>query len=129
MKSLIAAFGMIWLLALGPAAADSVVQNENTRAEVVAEATGIAPGQTVWLAFSLTPREGWHTYWRNPGDSGATNILEWRLPAGFSAGEVAWPAPEPIAVGPLMNYGYKGPATLLIPITAPAPKLWGSAGS
>ena len=86
----------------------------------MAEAASIAPDQTVWLAFTLTPREGWHTYWRNPGDSGATNILEWRLPAGFSAGEIAWPAPELIAVGPLMNYGYKGPATLLIPITAPA---------
>ncbi|MCG8506995.1 MAG: thiol:disulfide interchange protein, partial [Sphingomonadales bacterium] len=97
-----------------------MVQNENTRAELVAEAASIAPDQTVWLAFTLTPREGWHTYWRNPGDSGATNILEWRLPAGFSAGEIAWPAPELIAVGPLMNYGYKGPATLLIPITAPA---------
>lgn len=120
MRRLFALLSVAWLLALGPAAADSVVQNENTRAELVAEAASIAPDQTVWLAFTLTPREGWHTYWRNPGDSGATNILEWRLPAGFSAGEIAWPAPELIAVGPLMNYGYKGPATLLIPITAPA---------
>ena len=32
----------------------------------------------------------------------------WRLPPGYAAGDIAWPAPRALPAGPLVNYGYEG---------------------
>jgi thiol:disulfide interchange protein DsbD len=90
------------------------------KADLLAEPAAIAPGQTFWVAVRLRMREHWHTYWRNPGDSGEATAITWQLPPGFTAGPIQWPAPHRIPVGPLANYGYDGETTLLTEITAPA---------
>ncbi|THF59397.1 protein-disulfide reductase DsbD family protein [Pseudothauera rhizosphaerae] len=89
-------------------------------ARLVAAADAVAPGErvTVGLAKRITP--GWHTYWRNPGDSGLATQVHWQLPAGAAAGPLQWPAPERQALGPVVNYGYAGEVTLLAEFTAPA---------
>ena len=43
---------------------------EPVAARLVPEAAGIAPGTTLWVDLHLDIASGWHTYWRNPGDSG-----------------------------------------------------------
>jgi thiol:disulfide interchange protein/DsbC/DsbD-like thiol-disulfide interchange protein len=112
---LVAGFGLS-----APVLAANQVENEYTTATLTLEAPKAAPGSTVWAMLTLTPVEGWHTYWRNPGDSGIPTTIAWTLPAGFSAGEIEWPAPQRIPVGPLMNYGYHGAARLLVPVNVPA---------
>ena len=72
------------------------------------------------MALRLKAIPGWHTYWRNPGDSGEPTRIEWRLPRGFSAGEIEWPVPSRIPVGPLMNFGYHGEVLLLTRLVPPA---------
>jgi thiol:disulfide interchange protein DsbD len=42
----------------------------HVQAQLVADHTAIAPGGTIHLALVQTIAPGWHTYWRNPGDSG-----------------------------------------------------------
>jgi thiol:disulfide interchange protein DsbD len=79
----------------------------------------VVPGEPLTVALRLAIIPGWHTYWRNPGDSGEPTRLEWRLPAGFRAGEIEWPVPERLPAGPLMNFGYKGEALHLVRIDAP----------
>ena len=74
-------------------------------ASLVSSLDRVAPGGTVWVALRTELDEGWHTYWRNPGDSGETVQLTWRLPQGFEAGPIAWPLPYPIPTGPIVNYG------------------------
>ena len=51
--------------------------------------------------------KGWHTYWRNPGDSGGPIEIDWDLPKGFSVSDIKWPLPEKIEYPPLMTYGYE----------------------
>jgi thiol:disulfide interchange protein DsbD len=85
-----------------------------------AESATVAPGQTLWLDLHLTIAPGWHTYWRNPGDSGLPTTVDWALPPGFSAGAIEWPVPERFLLGPIVNYGYAGSADLLVPIAIPA---------
>ncbi len=100
----------------GPATA--VVQTDQVRAELVAHAPqGIAPGQPVWVGLKITHQPHWHTYWKNPGESGLPSILQWTLPAGVTAGEVAWPAPTSIAIGSMTNYGYEDTVLLPVPLT------------
>lgn len=100
----------------GPVTA--VVQTEQVRAELLAHAPqGIEPGKTVWVGLQLTHQPHWHTYWKNPGDSGLPTQLQWTLPKGVTAGEIAWPAPEKIAIGSLANFGYEGTVLLPVPLT------------
>ena len=100
------------------AAGAAVVQTEQVRAELLAHAPqGAAPGQPVWVGLKITHQPHWHTYWKNPGDSGLPTTLEWTLPAGVTAGETAWPAPKSIAIGTLTNYGFEDTVVLPVPLT------------
>ena len=99
------------------ALAQAVVTTEQVRAELVAHAPqGVEAGQPVWLGLQIEHQPGWHTYWKNPGDSGLPTTLTWQLPAGVTAGDIAWPTPTKLPVGPLMNYGYKGKLLLPVPV-------------
>ncbi len=80
----------------------------------------IAPGERFTIVLRQTIREHWHTYWRNPGAAGEPTELEWRLPPGFHASDIQWPAPQPILVASLMNHGYSDEVLLPVEITAPA---------
>jgi thiol:disulfide interchange protein DsbD len=105
------------------AGADSAsvpVVTENVQARLVAERATLAPGDTVDLALVLDIRPHWHTYWRNPGDSGEPPRIAWQLPDGVEAGLIRWPLPEPIPVGPLVNYGYSGRVMHLVELRVPA---------
>jgi thiol:disulfide interchange protein DsbD len=106
-------------LAALPAAAEPA-PGPHVDASLVADHAGIAPGQTIHVALRQQIQPHWHTYWKNPGDSGEPPRLAWTLPAGFATGDVVWPTPGKIPVGPLMNYGYEGEVLLPVPLTAPA---------
>ena len=104
-------------------AAPAVAQPVDTGhlvAELVARDASIAPGATTYVAVRQKIDKGWHTYWRNSGDSGQATTVAWTLPPGWKAGDIVWPAPERQPTGPLMNYGYKDEVLLPIPVTAPA---------
>ena len=102
------------------AAASSEVKTDQVRASLVAHAPeGVAAGKPLWLGLRIEHQPHWHTYWKNPGDSGLPTTLTWGLPAGFTAGDIAWPTPKPLPVGPLMNFGYEG--TLLLPVQVSVP--------
>ncbi|MCJ2057915.1 thioredoxin family protein [Methylobacterium sp. J-048] len=89
------------------------------RPSLVAEPVAAAGAQPFTLAVRMQVKPGWHVYWRNPGDSGLPPEVTWTLPAGFNVGAIRWPAPERIAIATLMNYGYEGEVTLLVPVTPP----------
>ena len=103
----------------GTPAGSSTVTTPHVRAELVAHAPdGVGPGKPLWLGLSITHQPEWHTYWKNPGDSGLPTQIEWRqLPPGIDAGEIAWPVPRKIPIGTLANYGYEGTVLLPVPMT------------
>jgi thiol:disulfide interchange protein/DsbC/DsbD-like thiol-disulfide interchange protein len=113
--------GLLGLLLLSPAAFPlngNVVASDNVKARLVSEVTSLGPGQTAWFALELDIRDGWHTYWRNPGDSGEATKLTWQLPPGFAAGDIVWTTPHSFEVAPLVNYGYAKHAVHMVQITA-----------
>lgn len=113
----------LWLcggyVMLSLAAHAAPVNPGNVAAELVAARTAVRPGEPLTVALRLTMDEHWHTYWKNPGDSGLPTSLSWRLPAGFSAGDIQWPYPQRISAGRLVNYGYEGEVLLPIEIVTP----------
>lgn len=92
----------------------------HVQAELVADHLGVTPGGQIHLALRQVIEPGWHTYWRNPGDSGQATTLSFHLPPGWTAGPLAWPAPSPLRTGPLMDYGYSGEVLLPVTLAAPA---------
>ncbi len=80
-------------------------------ATLVAAPTGDGAG--LWLAVHIQLADGWHTYWRNPGDAGAPSEVVWTLPSGIAAGPLLWPAPELIREGSFVTFGYENEAWLL----------------
>jgi DsbC/DsbD-like thiol-disulfide interchange protein/cytochrome c biogenesis protein CcdA len=76
-----------------------------------------AARQPVWVGLQLAHKPEWHTYWKNSGDSGLPTTLEWTLPPGVIAGDIAWPIPKKIPIGSLANYGYEGTVLLPVPLT------------
>ncbi|HEX5805440.1 MAG TPA: protein-disulfide reductase DsbD domain-containing protein [Macromonas sp.] len=102
--------------------ASAVQHNEQSRAELLVHAPeGVAPGKPVWLGLRIEHAPHWHSYWKNPGDSGLATTLDWQLPPGVQAGEIAWPTPKKFPLGELANYGYDGTVLLPVPLTiAPA---------
>jgi thiol:disulfide interchange protein len=96
----------------------TVVNTPQLRAEVVAHAPqGVQAGQSLWVGLQLTHQPEWHTYWRNPGDSGLPTQIELNLPAGITAGDVQWPLPHKLKAGNLTNYGYDKTVLLAVPLT------------
>ncbi len=78
---------------------------------------GADPGKPVWVGLQLSHQPEWHTYWKNAGDSGLPTTLEWTLPQGVIAGDIAWPVPKKIRIGNLANYGFEGTVLLPVPLT------------
>jgi thiol:disulfide interchange protein len=114
-----------WLFALmlaspaGFASSGSTIATANVKARLVSEVQSLSPGQVFWVALELDIKDGWHTYWRNPGDSGEATKLAWQLPPGFTAGGIVWTTPHRFVIAPLVNYGYAKHAVHLVQITAP----------
>jgi thiol:disulfide interchange protein DsbD len=110
------------LLAAAAGTPAAPVEVPHARVELLAARTGAEPGRTLLVGLRIEHEPGWHTYWKNPGDSGMPTRIQWQLPKGWSAGPILWPAPERIRVGPLANFGYEG--ELLLPVEIAVPAGW-----
>lgn len=98
----------------------SVVQTDNVKAELLADVSTVKPGEPFWVALRQTIRPKWHTYWKNPGESGLPTEISWTLPPGAKADPIVWPTPILFEIGGITNYGFKDEATLLVRVTPPA---------
>lgn len=98
------------------------IKTPHAEVELLAERTALVPGQTSRVGLSIKHAPHWHTYWKNPGDSGYPTKVTWDLPPGFSVSEFDWPVPSRLRTGPIVNFGYEGevllPATVKVPTSA-----------
>src|SRR5690242_6201546 len=93
-------------LLAAPAGAAGLPPSPIVQASLVAAESGVTPGKKLEVGVILDPKEGWHTYWENPGDAGMPTTLEWALPDGFTAGNIDWPVPQRIAESALITFSY-----------------------
>jgi len=92
---------------------------DQVQARLIASIDAVYPGAKFQLGVNQRIIPNWHTYWKNPGDSGLPTTIQWRLPGGATAGEIAWPVPSRITSGPITNYAYSNEVTLLTSVTVP----------
>lgn len=109
------------ITAISPASTEpAVVEADHLELSLVSEHRAVVPGQRASLGLHLRHAAQWHSYWINPGDSGLPTRLEWALPAGWRASDIAWPAPTRFEFSGLYNFGYDGDMLLPVVIDVPA---------
>lgn len=96
------------------------VRASHLTVELVTETTSIAPNKDFLAGLHFVLDPGWHIYWINAGDAGEPPRVDWQLPAGITAGDLQFPAPERLPLGPLMDFGYQHEVLLPIPMRADA---------
>ncbi len=70
-----------------------------------------------WVGVELTMADGWHVYWRHPGEAGLATAVDLELPPGAEAGELGWPTPERFdSPGGITSYGYGHRVVLAAPV-------------
>ena len=120
-RSFAVALGALGLLAASTSVA-APVYTDNAEAELHARSSHAVPGASFRVALRLRPQPGWHTYWRNPGDSGLPTTIDWQLPEGVTAGAIQWPLPATYRLADVVNYGY-GEQTLHV-VDMQLPRDW-----
>ena len=101
MKNLLATLLLLSFTDLSAEAVDT----GHAKASLVADTTQSDEFFYVGLKLDMDP--GWHTYWKNPGDSGGPFSIMWSHQMDIIIEGVSWPAPEIIPYDPLITYGYK----------------------
>ena len=103
---------------LAQAASDHLATDQLALRLIAATPT-VHAGEPVTIGIEQRIAPGWHTYWKNPGDSGFATKIEWHLPEGSVAEPTQWPVPTKFGNGEISNYGYADHAVLLSRITVP----------
>jgi thiol:disulfide interchange protein/DsbC/DsbD-like thiol-disulfide interchange protein len=103
-----------------PVARTGAQRVDAVEVELVADRAAAVPGGRLELGLRIRHDPHWHTYWRNPGDSGLPTQLDPDGPPGSRFGPIRWPAPQRLWVGPLANYGYEGEIVLPFAVDVPS---------
>jgi thiol:disulfide interchange protein/DsbC/DsbD-like thiol-disulfide interchange protein len=114
------ALTLAMLLPLMPASAQETASSDHATGTLMTERASAMPGDTFQGALRLKLADGWHVYWRNPGDSGLPPSVTWESSPGVTAGDFRFPPPHAIPLDPLMNYGYEGEVVLPFELSIPA---------
>lgn len=96
------------------------VKTKEVSVTLLSEYTQIAKGQKFKVFLEMNMEPGWHTYYKDPGDSGMPTEISWKLPEGFTASEIEWPKPTRFENAGIVSYGYKN--NLYLPTTLQAPE-------
>ena len=92
----------------------------HTQASLVSEVRAIYPGQKFQVALHLKLSPGWHTYWKNPGDSGMAPEFNWQVPKRFAVSNIKFLPPSVLPFSDMVDYGYENEAWLFASVTAPS---------
>ncbi|WP_158227849.1 protein-disulfide reductase DsbD family protein [Estrella lausannensis] len=99
---------------------ETLEEDEPLTVSCVADSHSITAGNPFYVAIVLDHQDGWHSYWKNPGEVGIPTSVEWQLPEGFTVSELKWPVPSSFSEGGIVGFGYEGKTYLLAEITPPS---------
>ncbi len=110
-------FFAVLLFAFAAKAGDTVTTPHVT-AKLVSEFSTVSPGETMGVGLHFEIKKGWHTYWKNPGDSGEPIKVRWAISPGLTPSALIYPAPHRIELPPLANFGLENEVLVFSEMTA-----------
>ena len=81
--------------------------NDYVSIKFISDRDKVEPGKPFRIGILMTMEDKWHTYWKNPGNTGMPTNINFHNPKGFNCTDFKWPQPEIFVDGDLVNYGYK----------------------
>lgn len=111
--SFIALCVFCFLSYVGPVSA----QSTHVYADLATPHETVKKGETFYIGLYTEIEDHWHTYWKNPGDSGLETQITFDPIEGVEIGDMIWPTPKQIPFQGLLNYGYEGEVLYFIPVT------------
>lgn len=94
-------------------------EQAHSRAQIVLAQEGFRPGRSLFIGLYFEFEDDWHSYWLNPGDSGAPIALDWKLPADWKLKNRFDPTPKRIETPPLVTFGYENSTLIIAEIEVP----------
>lgn len=89
--------GFLCLAALCPrpvmAAQGAWASADQVRARLLSAVDQTRPEQAIEGAIEIKLSEGWHTYWKMPGDAGLPARFDWSASTNIESVDVLWPVP------------------------------------
>jgi len=91
--------------------------NTLIRPSLIAESSALLPSGDNWIAVAMDIEPGWHTYWRNNGETGVPPTFTFTTPDWITVGDPVWPTPvrHELPSGGV-DYVYEGRALVLFPV-------------
>jgi thiol:disulfide interchange protein DsbD len=89
-------------------------------ARMFADSESVQAGSSFRLAVHLQQKEGWHTYWKSPGDIGLPTRIEWSLPETWQAAPFEFPIPVRFDQDGIISYGYEDQVVFFSEVSVPA---------
>lgn len=77
----------------------------------------IVPGKSFTLFVDFAMENGWHIYYKDPGQSGMPTQVDLILPKGFTAQALSWPPAETFKEAGIVTYGYSKKVRLSTKVT------------
>lgn len=91
------------------AASSAWIEGDGGRMRLVA--TEPAKDGSVEAALQIEPKQGWTTYWREPGEAGIPPQITTASGSGLSIDGIGYPTPKHLVNAEIDEIGYDGPVT------------------
>jgi len=92
---------MLLLQSINVVASDSLIS-----VDILSQSNVFVAGEQLLVAVEVSPKEQWHTYWRNAGDAGLPTVINFQLPKGVELIDTFWQIPNKFFFEGMANYGY-----------------------
>lgn len=82
-------------------------QTDHARMRLLTAVDSIAPDTAEFeAALHMEMGEGWHSYWRRPGDAGAPPRFDWSASENVKDVQITWQAPRRFDEAGFQTFGY-----------------------
>lgn len=107
MKKLLYIFAIFSIMLINNAnALESSKSTDKVKASIITSKDNIYYGESFEVLVKLEMKNGWHTYWQNPGESGEKTKVSFSLPTGYKAIYQEESYPITFVTDNIHQYGY-----------------------
>jgi DsbC/DsbD-like thiol-disulfide interchange protein/peroxiredoxin len=87
---------------------------------LVSESAALVPGTVARLGLLFDIAPGWHLFWNGCNETGYPIAVDPKLPDGFRALDLRWPAPRRlVSPGEILDHVYEGQVLLILAVEVP----------